>query len=142
MWGLAVVVGLCCVLRADGGGPRIVSTRFGKIQGVVRAVGSGRHLKPIEVYLGVPYAMPPTGANRFSPTRTSPPWDGVRNADKHGPVCPQKLPDVRNETAALERMPRGRLDYLKRLLPYLQNQSEDCLYLNIYAPIQGESYVS
>jgi hypothetical protein len=35
-------------------------------------------------------------------------------------------------------MPKGRLEYLKRLLPYLKNQSEDCLYLNIYAPIQGE----
>lgn len=35
-------------------------------------------------------------------------------------------------------MPRGRLEYLRRLLPYLQNQSEDCLYLNIYVPIQGK----
>lgn len=52
-------------------------------------------------------------------------------------VCPQRLPDISNETAALERMPKGRLEYLKRLLPYLKNQSEDCLYLNIYAPIQG-----
>ncbi|KAL1140295.1 hypothetical protein AAG570_000227 [Ranatra chinensis] len=101
-------------------------------------MGSGRHLKPIEVYLGVPYATPPTGSNRFSPTRTAAPWDGIRLADRHGPVCPQKLPDIRNETAALERMPRGRLEYLKRLLPFLKNQSEDCLYLNIYAPLQGK----
>ena len=29
----------------------------------------------------------------------------------------------------------GRLNYLKKLFQYLkQNQSEDCLYLNIYAP--------
>lgn len=52
-------------------------------------------------------------------------------------MCPQRLPDISNETAALERMPKGRLEYLKRLLPYLKNQSEDCLYLNVYAPIQG-----
>lgn len=89
------------------------------------------------MYLGVPYATPPTGSNRFSPTRTAAPWDGIKLCDKFGPVCPQKLPDIRNETAALERMPRGRLEYLKRLLPFLQNQSEDCLYLNIYAPAQG-----
>ena len=56
---------------------------------------------------------------------------------KVGPVCPQKLPDITTETAALEKMPKGRLEYLKRLLPYLKNQSEDCLYLNIYAPAQG-----
>ena len=54
-------------------------------------------------------------------------------------VCPQRLPDISNETAALERMPKGRLEYLKRLLPYLRNQSEDCLYLNVYAPIQGKN---
>lgn len=56
-----------------------------------------------------------------------------------GQVCPQRLPDISNETAALDRMPKGRLEYLRRLLPLLQNQSEDCLYLNIYSPIQGKS---
>lgn len=35
-------------------------------------------------------------------------------------------------------MPKGRLEYLKRLMPYLKNQSEDCLYLNIFAPLQSK----
>lgn len=39
-------------------------------------------------------------------------------------------------------MPKGRLEYLRRLLPYLQNQSEDCLYLNIYGPVQGMYRIS
>lgn len=122
---------------------RVVQTRYGKLQGVVRTVdatgrSSGTAAAAVDTFLGVPYATPPVGSNRFGPTRTPSPWDGVRLADAPGPVCPQRLPDVSNETAALQHMPVGRLVYLKRLLPYLRNQSEDCLYLNIYAPSQGQ----
>lgn len=120
---------------------RIVQTRNGRLQGLILPMDQHRYLKPIEVFLGVPYATPPVQSNRFSPTRTPSPWDGIRISDKPGPVCPQKLPDISNETAALQKMPKGRLEYLKRLLPYLKNQSEDCLYLNIYAPTQGKSFI-
>ncbi|XP_017763246.1 PREDICTED: neuroligin-4, X-linked-like [Eufriesea mexicana] len=117
--------------------PRIVQTRYGEVQGVVRSFEKPNFLKPIDVYLGIPYATPPIGSNRFSPTKAASPWEGVRLSDTLSPVCPQKLPDISNEQEALERMPKGRLENLKRLLPYLRNQSEDCLYLNIYAPTMG-----
>ncbi|CAD6227475.1 GSCOCT00001162001.2-RA-CDS [Cotesia congregata] len=118
--------------------PRIVQLRNGQIQGLTQSF-ENRQLKPVDVYLGIPYATPPIGGGRFSPTKAPNPWDGVRLANAIGPVCPQRLPDISNEAAALERMPRGRLEYLKRLLPHLKNQSEDCLYLNIYAPAMGMS---
>ncbi|XP_043589982.1 neuroligin-4, X-linked isoform X3 [Bombus pyrosoma] len=117
--------------------PRIVQTRYGEVQGVIRSFENTKFLKPIDVYLGIPYATPPIGGNRFSPTKAPSPWEGVRLSDSVSPVCPQKLPDISNEQEALERMPKGRLEYLKRLLPHLRNQSEDCLYLNIYAPAVG-----
>uniref|UniRef100_A0A182N2T9 Uncharacterized protein n=1 Tax=Anopheles dirus TaxID=7168 RepID=A0A182N2T9_9DIPT len=50
------------------------------------------------------------------------------------PARPQSFPDVSNRTAALLSMPKGRYQHLKRLLPLLANQSEDCLTLNIYVP--------
>jgi neuroligin len=53
------------------------------------------------------------------------------------------LPDLRNDGEALKEMPRGYLEYLRRIEPYLRNQSEDCLYLNIYSPIgeYGNIYI-
>lgn len=118
---------------------RILETRYGKLKGVIRpAADSNRHLKSVETYFGIPYAMPPIGINRFSPTRTPAPWSGIRVFDKFSPVCPQKFPDISNETAAIEKMPKGRLHYLKRIQPFLMNQSEDCLYLNIYLPLRSK----
>lgn len=122
------------------GGPltsRTIRTKYGDVSGVIIALDS-RHLEPVEVFRGIPYAMPPVGNLRFMPPVTGALWSGVKMADKFSAVCPQKLPDISNETLTLKRISRGRLDYLRRLLPYLQNQSEDCLYLNIYAPVQGK----
>ncbi|XP_023222476.1 neuroligin-4, X-linked-like [Centruroides sculpturatus] len=133
---------------------REVITKYGALRGTI-VTFPNRPLKPVEVFLGIPYASAPVGSLRFMPPVTPPHWKNVKNADHFGSVCPQRLPDITNETEALRRMPWGRLQYLRRLLPYLVNQSEDCLYLNIYTPasvkegksklpvmvyIHGESY--
>ncbi|KAG5679901.1 hypothetical protein PVAND_009437 [Polypedilum vanderplanki] len=119
---------------------RIVHTKYGAVSGtIVQLESLNRNLGPVEVFKGIPYASPPIGSLRFMPPVTGALWPGVKKADRFSAVCPQRLPDISNETEALERMPKGRYEYLKRLLPYLQNQSEDCLYLNIYAPIQAGS---
>ncbi|CAG9853636.1 unnamed protein product [Phyllotreta striolata] len=114
---------------------RTVRTKYGDVSGVIVTLDA-KHLEPVEVFRGIPYASPPLGSLRFMPPVTGALWQGVKIADRFSPVCPQRLPDISNETAALRKMPKGRLEYLKRLLPYLQEQSEDCLYLNIYAPAQ------
>ncbi|XP_042222586.1 neuroligin-2-like [Homarus americanus] len=115
--------------------PTIV-TKYGQLSGFFRQV-SGYGMR-VATYLGVPYATPPVGANRFSPTRTLSQWVGVHEATQFGPACPQRLPDISNETAALTRMSRGRLQALRRYLPALRRQSEDCLYLNLYVPDEGK----
>jgi len=65
-------------------------------------------------------------------------WIGIKSALSPGPVCPQNFPDISNETEALKVMTKNRLKLLKRILPTLSNQSEDCLYLNIFSPIVGK----
>nr|XP_045606459.1 neuroligin-1-like [Procambarus clarkii] len=112
----------------------IITTKYGQLRGFYRPV-TGYGIQ-VATYLGVPYATPPVGANRFSPTRTLSQWVGVHEATHFGPACPQRLPDISNETAALSRMSRGRLQALKRYLPALRRQSEDCLYLNLYVPVE------
>ncbi|MFG3193500.1 carboxylesterase/lipase family protein [Streptomyces omiyaensis] len=39
--------------------------------------------------LGVPYAAPPFGADRFRAPRPAAPWSGVRDGTRFGPVAPQ-----------------------------------------------------
>lgn len=115
---------------------RVVRTKYGDLRGVIVTLES-RYLDPVEVFRGIPYASPPLGSLRFMPPVSGALWSGIKVADRFSPVCPQVLPDIRNETAVLKRVSKGRLEYLKRILPFLVNQSEDCLYLNIYAPAQG-----
>ncbi|XP_075214072.1 neuroligin-1-like [Lycorma delicatula] len=115
---------------------RIVDTEAGAIRGIILELNS-RHLEPVEAFLGVPYAAPPVGENRFNWASRPLPWEGTRLADTMAPVCPQLPPDIENQTAALELMPRARYFHLMKLVPLLANQSEDCLHLNLYIPASG-----
>nr|XP_022918704.1 neuroligin-1-like isoform X2 [Onthophagus taurus] len=108
---------------------RVVRTKYGPLRGVMI------HIHPtVEAFLGVPYATPPVGSLRYMPPVTPSIWKNTRLADRFSAVCPQRPPDIGNRTEALLEFPRGRLHYLEKLLPLLANQSEDCLYLNLYVP--------
>jgi hypothetical protein len=45
-------------------GTRIVQTRYGRLQGLVLPLDNFKFLKPVEAFLSVPYATPPTKSNR------------------------------------------------------------------------------
>lgn len=140
-WWAAVAAGVAGLLVAGGvegfvRSSHVVSTNQGGLRGLI-VRPNNRHLSPVAMFLGVPYASPPIGHLRFMPPTAPLRWEGIRKADTLPPVCPQNVPDVTNRHEALRRMPEGRYNYLQRLLPLLSNQSENCLHLNIYTPIRG-----
>ena len=75
--------------------------------GSVRGTTSRR--EGVSVFKGIPFAAPPVGDLRWRAPQPAQPWEGVREADSFGAVCPQTP-----ETG----------------LP----NSEDCLYLNVWTP--------
>ncbi|XP_036018041.1 neuroligin 4-like isoform X2 [Mus musculus] len=108
----------------------VVATNYGKLRGV-RAALPGDVLGPVTQFLGVPYAAPPTGERRFQPPEPPSSWAGVRDATRFAPVCPQHL----DERALLrDRLPAWFAANLDAIAAYVQDQSEDCLYLNLYVP--------
>ncbi|XP_061264203.1 neuroligin-4, X-linked isoform X1 [Bos javanicus] len=112
----------------------VVSTNYGKIRGL-RTPLPNEILGPVEQYLGVPYASPPTGERRFQPPEPPSSWTGVRNATQFAAVCPQHL----DERSLLHDMlPVWFTANLDTLMTYMQDQNEDCLYLNIYVPTEDD----
>ena len=91
-------------------------TKYGQIHGVQK--------DGYTVFRGVPYAKPPVGEKRFCPPEKPACWEGVYKADHFGCVCPQ----TEHEPDSFY----GKEFYLDP--EFGMNQSEDCLYLNIWTP--------
>uniref|UniRef100_A0A673LKG0 Neuroligin-4, X-linked-like n=1 Tax=Sinocyclocheilus rhinocerous TaxID=307959 RepID=A0A673LKG0_9TELE len=109
-----------------------VTTNYGKLRGLHVALPS-EILGPVEQYLGVPYAMPPTGERRFQAPEPPASWPGIRNATQFAPVCPQYLED---RLLLTDMLPVWFTANLDTVATYVHEQSEDCLYLNIYVPTE------
>uniref|UniRef100_A0A8C4STH4 Neuroligin 3a n=2 Tax=Polypteridae TaxID=8289 RepID=A0A8C4STH4_ERPCA len=114
-----------------------VNTHYGKLRGV-RVPLPSEILGPVDQFLGVPYAAPPTGEKRFMPPEPPSSWSGIRNATHFAPVCPQNIhnavPDI--------MMPIWFTFNLDIVATYIQDQNEDCLYLNIYVPTEDVKRIS
>jgi para-nitrobenzyl esterase len=80
----------------------------------------GRTQGPLRIFKGIPYAVPPIGAARWKPPSAMPRWSGVRSATQFGRACIQPATRVPNL-------------YTQDITP----TSEDCLTLNIWAPVNA-----
>ena len=104
-----------------GGGP-IAATTSGNVQGriITRDVDGSDGASPIEAYLGIPFAAPPTGDRRWRPPHPPESWTGVRDCTRPGPAAIQ-----------IHRPAGGPLP------PQDYTTAEDCLNLNVYTPATG-----
>ncbi len=71
----------------------------------------GKAAGAMDEFLGIPYAAPPVGPLRWRPPHPAARWRGIREATAFGPHCPQ---------------PASAFG--------VASTSEDCLYLNVFAP--------
>ena len=71
----------------------------------------------VRVFRGVPYAAAPVGSLRWRDPQPAPRWTGDRPATRFAPACPQTGTSMPGEPPS--------------------PSSEDCLYLNVWAPTAG-----
>jgi para-nitrobenzyl esterase len=75
---------------------------------------SGVSERGLTVYRGIPFAAPPVGDLRWRPPAAAVAWSGTRKADAFASACMQEGVSMPGEAPPVT--------------------SEDCLYLNIWAP--------
>ncbi|ETN45675.1 uncharacterized protein HMPREF1541_09508 [Cyphellophora europaea CBS 101466] len=109
--------------------PHVLETPLGKLSGVEQRDPSGKAV--LRRYLKIPYALPPVGKLRWRHPQPLPshftfndPSGSPGDYTKFGPVCPQ--PVYGSSTAVLPNP--------NAVPPIPNEQSEDCLYLNIWIP--------
>src|SRR5688572_8836096 len=95
---------------------RIVALSAAALFAVPAAAVRGVTEGSVQVFKGLPYALPPVGAARWKPPVAMPMWNGVRDGTKFGPSCIQP----KSRSGSIYAWDLGAL-------------SEDCLFLNVWS---------
>ena len=105
-----------------------VSVTEGELTGVYTEDGG------VAVYAGIPYAAPPVGELRWREPQPAAPWEGVRTCDAFAPMAMQQSGNTLY-TSLTQLL--GTHNYVFSLKDnFREPMSEDCLYLNIWAPAE------
>jgi para-nitrobenzyl esterase len=102
-------------LAGDRKGPQPVAVEGGLVQGSKE--------QDLMVYRGIPFAAPPVGKLRWQPPQKMRPWRGVLKAERFAAAPPQLV--LNNIFASLDNT--------------VGEQSEDCLYLNVWTPAEAKA---
>jgi para-nitrobenzyl esterase len=105
-----LAIGLATAARADS---LTVKTALGKVHG--KTINDGK----VKAFMGLPYAAPPVGELRWKAPEPAAKWKGERDATKYGNHCAQ-----------------GHV--FDDMIFQDGGDSEDCLYLNVYAPADAK----
>eukprot|EP01043_Picozoa_sp_COSAG02_P003773 COSAG02_NODE_95_length_37416_cov_60.512742_4_plen_269_part_00 len=89
----------------------------GEVEGTTWTVPAPTGTAPVHRFLALPYAASPTGPRRWRPPHPVESWEGVRKTPNKLPVCPQ-----------VGGMGRASFE------GYTNEQTEDCLMLNVFTP--------
>jgi para-nitrobenzyl esterase len=89
-----------------------VDTGYGAVRGI--------HRNGLFEFKGIPFAAPPIAERRWLPPAPPLPWSGILDATSFGPAAPQI-----NRPVGIVRMPGSE---------EIKDQSENCLFLNIWTP--------
>lgn len=103
---------LVAAVPGDANAQSVAGPRSRITQGVLQGASDAG----VDRFLDIPFAAPPIGERRWRAPAPAAAWRGVRDAVRMGPACPQP---VRPALVA-----GGVAD----------NQSEDCLQLNVWRP--------
>jgi para-nitrobenzyl esterase len=87
---------------------------------------SGVHEEGINIFKGIPYAAAPVGKLRWKAPQPVKNWSGVLKCDQFG-------------ASAMQRTPAPYQMWTEEFIPPAAPLSEDCLYLNVWAPIPAPS---
>jgi para-nitrobenzyl esterase len=114
--GSIVVLIFLTISLASPGAPVLAQPAASPTPVVKTDLGSveGSNLGGVDVFLGIPFAAPPTGERRLAPPAAPAAWAAPLRATIAPSACPQ----------IVSADPAG-----------LASNNEDCLYLNVWAPV-------